>query len=305
MVNAVRCPHRQLQTVLIAAPGLSVESLHTTHRVGGRHRATPINGIALRDGEERAPSRRSARLTGRDGGACDGRRSGGDLRGRRHCHRRWDLVSEFAEATRSLKPLVWLSWPGTPWRALRAGLECLTAWVSAPWRRCRAWPGTGSAGQHDRSGCSCGGLSWEGRAGFSLCGGGVQALAVRAGCHDLADHLGCRCRGRSGRDVAADPGPAPVAGHRPGSDGHCRGHDDRDSRQPGRPDMPAGVGRSWLPAHRRGWAGRFGPADERCAQFGRAGPVGRARLLALRWPPWPEGSPRAGLGGVHGSRCWP
>jgi hypothetical protein len=50
MVNAVRCPHGRLQTVLIAAPGLSVDSLRTPTEptVGTGY---PINDITLSYGE--------------------------------------------------------------------------------------------------------------------------------------------------------------------------------------------------------------------------------------------------------------
>src|SRR5215470_16630367 len=100
----------------------------------------------------------------------------------------------------------------------RAGLECLTASASAPWGG-RAWPGMGSAGQRDRGGCSRGGRPRQGRAGFGPGRAGVRAVAVRAGRHDLADHPGERRPGRPGGAVAAEPGPAPMAGRRAGGDG--------------------------------------------------------------------------------------
>ena len=46
--------------VLIAAPRLSVDSLRSPQRAGCRHRATPINGITLSDGERRENARRPA-----------------------------------------------------------------------------------------------------------------------------------------------------------------------------------------------------------------------------------------------------
>src|SRR5262249_10518599 len=86
-------------------------------------------------------------------------------------------------------------------------------------------------------------------------------------------------------------------------DGRCRGHDDPGPLQPGCPDMPAGGGRSWLPAHRRRGTGSAGPADQRCAEPGRAGPVGYVHAR------WPRGQRRGGWarrqrGGRAGWREW-
>jgi hypothetical protein len=67
------------KTVLIAARGLSVDSLRSPQRVDGRHRATPVDGITLSSGEghrERARSRRYALPPLSDGQAVVTRRSG-------------------------------------------------------------------------------------------------------------------------------------------------------------------------------------------------------------------------------------